>query len=151
MGKSRKHVVQKEKVNAKKIPEIHENPNAYLKNTPTWAFQKCDLEYKKWSIKECPSFFDDIISKLASYEGMTWADIQSANGGKKIGTNNHFEYISEMTREAQKRANEIHLDVDQLFSLRLEGKIRLYGILDRGVFSVLWLDREHEIYPSSKK
>ena len=84
---------------------------------------------------------------------MTWSEIQSASGGKRAGngTNNHFEYIAEMSKEAQKRAKELHLDVDQLFSLRLTGKERLYGILNNGVFYVLWYDAQHEIYPSVKK
>lgn len=150
MGKKDKRVKQREAAENSKIPSISENPNAYLKNTPTWAFHRCDLEYKKWSIKECNSFYDDIISKLASYEGLTWAEIQAASGGKRKGTNNHFEDIAEMTIEAQKRARDLHLDVDQLFSLRLTGEMRLYGIVDRGVFYVLWLDKYHEIYPSSR-
>lgn len=150
MGKKDKKVTQKATVRNSKVPNAIENPDAYLKNTPAWAFHKCDLECEKWSIRECDSFYDDIISKLASYEGLTWAEIQAASGGKKRGTNNHFEYISGMIKEAQKRAKELRLDVDQLFSLRLTGEMRLYGIVDRGVFYALWLDKNHEIYPSSK-
>ncbi len=150
---SKKVVKQKEVVNNVKRPVSVENPEAYLKKRPVWAFKQCDLDNEKWSIKKTDSFFNDILAKLISYEGMTWSEIQAASGGKSAGngTNNHFEYIAEMSKEAQKRAKEIHLDVDQLFSLRLTGKERLYGILNNGVFSVLWYDSEHEIYPSARK
>lgn len=65
---------------------------------------------EKWSIKNNDSFFDNILFKLISYEGMTWGEIQSASGGKSAGngTNNHFEYIVEMSKEAQKRAKELY-------------------------------------------
>jgi len=148
----KKIVKQREKVQNVKKPISVENPEGYLGKHPTWAFKQCDLDSDKWSIKKSDSFYDDILVKLISYEGMTWSEIQSASGGKKAGkgTNNHFEDISEMSKEAQRRARELHLDVDQLFSLRLSGKERLYGILDNGVFSVLWYDAEHEVYPSAK-
>lgn len=38
--------------------------------------------------------------------------------------------------------------VAQLFSLRLTARERLYGILNNGVFYVLWYDPCHEIYES---
>lgn len=153
MAKKDKRVIQKEfSANAKR-PEIAVNPNAYLSKHPVWSFHRCDTEYEKWSIKNTESFCDDILDKLISYEGLTWAEIQAASGGKRKGngTNNHFEYISEMIKEAQKRAETLHLDVDQLFSLRLSGEVRLYGILDDGIFYALWLDQKHEIYPPSKR
>ena len=137
MARADKRVIQKEKAENTKSPNTVEDPNAYLTKNPVWAFQKCDLDYEKWSVKSCNSFYDDIVDKLRSYEGLTWAEIQSASGGKSKGTNNHFEFISDMTREAQKRAEQIHLDVDQLFSLRLTGEMRLYGILELGVFYII--------------
>ncbi len=135
----------------RKKPGTVVNPHAYLSKNPVWAFCRCDFAHEKWSLKNCSSIYDDVIVKLEEYEGMTWGEIQSASGGKKTGTNNHFENISDMIKEAQNRAEEIHLDVDQLFSLRLTGERRLYGILEDGIFSVIWLDNEHEIFPSKKQ
>lgn len=150
---SKKIVKQKETVYGTKKPISIEDPEAYLKKRPAWAFKQCDLEHEKWSIKNNEVFFGNILSKLISYEGMTWGEIQSASGGKSVGngTNNHFLYIANMSKDAQKRARDINLDVDQLFSLRLTAKERLFGILNNGVFSVIWYDSKHEIYPSSKK
>ncbi len=123
-----------------------------MKKHPVWAFGRCDFESSKWALDK-KSFWDNVLEKLISYEGMTWSEIQEASGGKSKGhgTNNHFELIAEMSKEAQKRAYELRLDVDQLFSLRLAGKERLYGILKNGIFNILWYDSNHEIYPVGKK
>ena len=135
----------------KKMPANVENPDGYLKMHPVWAFRQCDTEYERWTITKSDNFLSNIFSKLVSYEGLTWAEIQSASGGKSSGTNNHFEYICEMIPEARKRADSLKLDCDQLFSLRLTGQERLYGILLGGVFNIIWYDANHEIYPSKKK
>lgn len=149
---SHKKVFQKESSgNRKSINTGNISPNAYLAKKPTWKFNKCDLSSTKWSILDVKSFDRDVLSKLIAYEGMTGAEIQSASGGKSSGngTNSHFENICDMSKDAQKRANYLHLDVDSLFSLRLTGTGRLYGIVDEGIFSIIWLDKKHEVYPCS--
>ena len=117
MSSRKKVVKQKETVQNIKRPVNIENPEGYLKKHPVWAFQHCDLEHERWSVKNCRSFYTDILDKLISYERLTWAE-------------------------------ELYLDVDQLFSLRLTARERLYGILNNGVFYVLWYDPCHEIYES---
>ena len=142
-----------ENANTKKTPAARENPDEYLRKNPVWAFSRCDMEHKKWSITN-HDFMNEIFKKLIDYERMTWQDIQSASGGKREGngTNNHFENVSELSKEAQERLIKLKVyDIDQLFSLRLGAKIRLYGILKNGVFYILWYDREHEIYKTKKK
>lgn len=151
MGTHKKVVRQKEQAHNSKIPINIENPDGYLKKHPIWAFQHCDMSHEKWSIKNCAEFYDGIIDKLISFEGQTWGEIQAASGGRSKGTNNHFENISELCKDAQKRINELHMDIDQVFSLRLTGTVRLYGIIEDGVFNVLWYDPKHEIYPSMKR
>jgi hypothetical protein len=142
-----------EKANTKKSPAVRENPEEYIKKPPAWAFSRCDMEHKKWSITNY-DFINEIFKKLVDYERMTWQDIQSASGGKRDGngTNSHFVNVAELSKEARDRLAELKLyDIDQLFSLRLTAKIRLYGILENGVFYILWYDKEHEIYETKKK
>ena len=78
---------------------------------------------------------------------MTWAQILVE--AKK---QNHHVKTYELIKEAQKRLTTLKLDdYDEICSLRLDGTHRLYGILDEdGVFSIIWNDFEHEIYPSKK-
>lgn len=150
-SKKRPHSI--EKANAKKSPSYIENPEEYIRKNPTWAFSRCDMEHEKWSITNY-DFINEIFKKLVDYERMTWQEIQSASGGKRDGngTNSHFVNVAELSKEARDRLTELRLyDIDQLFSLRLGSTIRLYGILENGVFYILWYDKEHEIYKMKKK
>ena len=148
---SKRKIHSNSSFSVKKTPINVESPDGYLKKHPVWAFHFCDTDHERWSINKEHRFTEDIFTKLISFEGMTWAEIQTASGGKASGTNNHFENICEMIPEAQKRAAELKLDCDQLFSLRITGIKRLYGMLIDGVFNIIWFDPEHEIYPSKKK
>ena len=118
-----------------------------LTKHPRWAFARCDKE--KWQVSTCENLYGTIIEKLISIEGMTWQEVQSASGGRKHGTNSHFIPVESLGTEAQKRLISLKLDEeDRLFSLRLDGTKRLWGtISDDGVFSVLWYDPRHEVYP----
>ena len=108
-----------------------------------------DRNYEKWAFSDKEPVYSDIICKLADLEGQTWAEIESASGGKAPGhgSNSHNVPVADLISEAQKRLVKIHKDdIDELFSLRLSSKERIWGILDRGVLQILWYDRNHEIY-----
>jgi hypothetical protein len=130
----------------RKQPESIVETKSYLHKTPKWAFRYCDKE--KWSVgkSDCRRL---IFDKLSPFEGVTWGQIMSASGGKKHGTNSHFVLTGQLSREAQNRLTEIGVSDDQLFSLRLAAKERLWGRLEDGVFYLIWHDPKHEIYPSS--
>mgnify|MGYP001019726695 CR=1 FL=1 len=125
----------------------------YRTMKPSWNLGFLDLSYK-WSFHKVVGdnvLFRDVYSKLCFYETMTWQVILQANGGKSHGSNNHEIPIERLIPEAQKRLEELHLnDIDSLFSLRLTGKQRVWGILDGSVLKLLWLDMNHEICPSIK-
>ena len=130
---------------------IAEDPDSFMTMTPAWAFSICDREHERWSISKCPDIYETIIKKLGAFEGMTWAEIMGQSGGRAHGTNHHFENVGELKKEAQKRLQELRQeDLDQVFSLRLSGKERLYGILNDRVLRIIWYDPNHEIYPMSK-
>lgn len=149
--KGQKKVKQKESVNTSKTPRHTENPEAFLDRNPIWSFKLVDNNYDKWGFIHCENIYNDIIIKLADYEGMTWDEILKATGGKKCGNNNHYEPVSSLTKEAQKRWIDLKLDqYDQIFSLRITGKKRLYGILNDRVFRIVWFDQKHEICPTCK-
>lgn len=65
---------------------------------------------------------------------------------------NHHIKISDLCKSAQDRLAELrYRDIDELFSLHLTSKNRVWGILRQGVLSLLWWDPEHQICPSAKK
>ena len=127
-----------------------ENPDDFLKKTPIWSFKLMDKDHPKWSLKVQKNLYEDIILKLKDYEGLTWAEIMQASGGRSHGTNNHYEPIDELCKEARDRIVNLGIYTDSVFSLRCGGKKRLYGTFDSGVFFIIWFDSEHEIYPVKK-
>jgi len=46
---------------------------------------------------------------------------------------------------------ELGMTDDALYSLRLSGKLRLWGVRDRSVLQLLWYDPEHQVCPSPLK
>lgn len=130
-------------------PVEEKKPRANAQNvrtmSPLWAFRIADLR-GPW----CWSRLDgdtqlEVLRRLGSLETMTWADIVQ-------GTGSHPISLGDLIKPAQERLIEIGQDdVDELFSLRVSGKCRIWGIRDNEVLRVLWCDPEHEVCPSLKK
>lgn len=151
MAKRNKKISQAEKASSRKIPKSIEEPQSFMRNFPVWSFKRLDDGYSKWGLAQSGDLMNNVVLKLKSIEGMTWQDIISASGGRSHGTNNHYEDVSDLIPEAQERWNALHYDdYDKIFSLRLTGTHRLYGILEEGIFYIVWLDQNHEIYPLEK-
>lgn len=149
MAKKTKVAKEAAAVSAEKRPK--DGGSSFFREKPIWSFSHLDCRYSKWGFHHTDALFEEVITKLRDYERMSCSDIMSASGGRNHGTNSHFENVSELIPEAQKRWADLHLEeYDQVFSLRLTGTRRLYGILLDGVFRVVWYDQNHEIYSLTK-
>lgn len=94
-------------------------------------------------------FLSKILPKLKEFERITWREIETITHGAKNKTNNHSIEVEKLCKEAQDRLKELKLDdVDEVYSLRLEGKLRVFGLRELNCLRILWIDREHEICPS---
>ena len=81
---------------------------------------------------------------LKNFETMLWNDI--------LGRNNHAVLVSQISREAQVRLEDLKLDDNEsLISLRLTGTQRIWGIRIGNILQLLWWDPNHEVCPSEKK
>lgn len=99
-----------------------------------------------WHIVD-ESTLDGIRTKLGFFESMTINQIFVE--GRHI---NHSVQRDKLCPEAQKRLKELRLDdIDELHSLHLTGKQRVWGILSENVIALLWWDPEHKICPSPLK
>lgn len=97
-----------------------------------------------WNNIQNDTLWKAILEKLANFETMTWEEI--IRGGS------HPIKVSDLCSNAQKRLREIKQDdIEELFSLRLEGKPRIWGIRNQGILKILWWDPNHEVCPSEKK
>jgi len=164
-GREHKRVKQAEKARPQKQPKINEaliqnkkeskstyNPNSFYNQNPTWSFSKCDFDHEDWGLCSCVDMraMSKILKSLNSWEYQSWNDILTATSGKRNGTRNHAISVGEIIKPAQKRLEELNLYYDELYSLRLTGAERLWGIIEGGVFRVIWYDPNHEICPSQK-
>ena len=95
--------------------------------------------------------FKDIFTSLKNFELSTWGDIEKAthdDGRSK----NHFLKISELSKTAQRRLEELKLDDNEsIFSLRLDNKKRILGFRTLNYMDILWIDLNHEVCLSTKK
>lgn len=126
-------------------------PESILTKKPTWKLGLLDKE-GPWSccvINEAVLLLD-IQEKLASFESMTWGEIEKKRT-KKGSSQNHGISVEKITKEARKRLKELRLDdTDELYSLRIGSTERIWGIRNPDGFSILWWDPDHEIYPVGK-
>ena len=122
-----------------------EYPNSFFDKRPSWKFEYLDRE--EWSATK---YIIEIIPKLTDYERMTWAEIDGTPRSSK-GSKHHFIDVEDIIKEARDRLLELHMHYNQLYSIALTGKRLLWGILEDGVFSIVWYDPEHKICPSLKK
>ena len=135
-----------------KLPSSQVKQNDYKKNKPVWKVRSIDDE-SPWGWKSIgiDNWEGHIFPALQSFETMTWGAIESAPKGRGKGTKHHFIDKERLISVAQERLERMKLDdIEQVFSLRLSGKKRIFGILENNVFKILWFDMEHEICPSSK-
>ncbi len=132
-------------------PARRYDPDSYMNDRPVWRFEKAEVTGSRWSLDRIRDY-DFIITKLISFERMTWREIcrQTHDMGK---SSSHFLSISAMTKEAQQLIEECQYQEYEgsFFSLRLDNKQRLIGILTEGVFYILWYDQNHEVALSNKK
>ncbi len=114
---------------------------------PVWQFHAMDFNGPfSWHPEEKipTSTLLEIHNKLSQFESMTWHEIE---GGK-----HHFSAVSSLSKEAKNRLTFLKQDdIDELFSLRLTGTQRVWGIRVGPVFKILWWDPKHLVYPSTKK
>lgn len=136
----------------KKKPAIIENPRSFYGKTPVWSFSRCDFEHDKWSVFVNQEKLPSLLLRLKTFEGQTWNEILSDTSGRKCNTKNHSIPRTKLTKEAQKRIEEINLDdFDEIYSLSITGQHRLWGVIIDGTFCIVWYDLDHEIYPVSKR
>lgn len=87
-----------------------------------------------------------VVNHLASLETMTWNDILVV--GKK---QNHYCEVSGLSKDARQNIERDWQGADRVLSIRLTNVKRMWGIVEQGVFYLLWWDPDHGISPSTYK
>jgi hypothetical protein len=62
---------------------------------------------------------------------------------------NHCVDVKDIIQPAQARLSELNMDDhEQIYSLRLDGTQRIWGIRQQNYFRLLWFDFGHDLCPS---
>jgi hypothetical protein len=129
----------------RKIPRVPKLFGDGYDESPVWQIESLDLAGPfGWGNVDRNLLLNEILPKFKSFESMKWREI--------LGPNSHGIRIADISREAQRRLEELKiLDIDELVSLRLAGRIRVWGIKIHKTLRVLWWDPEHQVYPVPKR
>ena len=135
----------------KKQTKQKENPDSFIAKKPSWRFTRAFIN-DKWAIDtdNWKIWADRILPKLQSYETQTWQEIMSAPKGRGDGSKNHNIGVQKLCPDAKKLLEDNHYYIDEIFSLRLTGEERIFGILNNGVLDIVWYDNEHQICPVTR-
>ncbi|AWW74573.1 hypothetical protein CD351_09060 [Erythrobacter sp. KY5] len=108
-----------------------------------WRFGQTDKAGPfAWDIQPDQKF-REVMLKLCEFESKNWNEI-TAGGSHPIAT-------EKLCDEAKSRLVEIERDdLDELLSLRLAGKNRVWCIKSGHLLRPLWWDEEHQVYPVEK-
>lgn len=141
-----KKPVRKENPSVKKQPhERNHLPDA--NNRPAWKFSLFDPEgpFGDGHDKlDRSTVVDEILPKLRSFESMTWTQIMQSGS--------HPISCDRLCKEAKDRLEARSLDDnDEVFSLRLSGRNRIFGIRQTDCLQILWWDPDHKVCPSQLK
>jgi hypothetical protein len=114
---------------------------------PVWRFADLDMEAPPGAASLQVSDFRELHSKLGEFETQTCSEIwgQHDNGCKRYEVENAHDNITSRLTSLEKD------DETAVHTLRLTGAFRVYGILRQNIFHLLWIDRDHEMFPSQKK
>ena len=122
----------------KKISDIHSLPIGYC--------PQITEDTKRYF------FIEKLYPKLREYEKLTWDEIERQTYGKEQKSKNHSIAKEKLSKDAIARLDQLKQgDVDELFSLRLEGELRVFGIRELNCLKILWVDINHEVCESHKK
>lgn len=139
----------------RKSVRIASDPSSLDHETVVWRFSIVDLDGSwGWRTAAARRWWANILPKLQNFESMTWAELFSAAGGRRAGNNHHPVKVEKLTKQAKIRLHEIRQDdVSDIFSLRLSGTERIYGIRDGRALKLIWYDEHHgdnarAVYPT---
>ncbi len=143
---SKKQPKQRESPASVKSPKSNVTVGSVGK--PTWRFSIFDIDGPFGTGKHQLSqinLAEVIWPKLRDFESMSWKEIVTM-------TKSHNVETSKLDVAARRKLESLKIDdIEELFSLRLTGKQRIWGILENSTLKILWWDPEHLVCPSILK
>ncbi|MDN5767827.1 MAG: hypothetical protein L0H96_19355 [Humibacillus sp.] len=104
-----------------------------------------------WTWRLEPDDLKDLMQFLSDSSNRTWSELEGDRTGNKVSHKKHHQHpVANICNAARKRfldevGDESH---DMLFRFRYGGTQRLWGLRDRAVFHIVWIDLNHKVYPT---
>ena len=153
---------KKKKIDIKKVPDFKSDkkvvanvPSQLYKKPPNWSFSKCDFVHEEWGVNTNKDSLQKIILRLIDFENQkTWGAILTNTAGRTNNTQSHQIDVYKIAKRAQNRLVKLGLsEYDEIYSLSVGGKYRIWGVMsvESGTFHLIWLDKNHTVYPVGKR
>lgn len=112
---------------------------------PAWRFARVDEDWDRhgWKLATHEDR-KEVYGRLKEIESRTWKWI-------KDNTKSHNVSVDQITGYARRRLRVLkHDDLDEIYSLRISGKKRVWGIRNDNALLILWWDPLHKVCPGTK-
>ncbi|WP_120523025.1 hypothetical protein [Arthrobacter celericrescens] len=117
-----------------------------------WSAQEVDHEHSgEWDWDLSPKETADLLDLLSRTSELTWREVKELtfNASRRSRALHHAQPVGSICEAAQRRLHDIGRgDQEEVFRLRHGNLIRVWGVLEGPVFSILWYDRNHKVCPS---
>lgn len=139
----------------RKIPAIKPGERIVSKEIPPdldgftapigWNFSMMDQS------PQCPwqctfKLLSKFRDRLLAFEGKSFQEIEKESDSSHAWTD-----TSKLNKKFQELLEQKKIDSEALWQLELGGKERLFGVRVLNIFKVIWLDKDHSVYPVKKK
>jgi hypothetical protein len=129
-----------------KQPKVASEPISYNHLKASWRVRHVNMAAPYGWHQLTPVELAVVQEKLSQFETMTWNEIFVV--AKK---QNHDIPVADLRCEKARRwMNRNMPGQPTLWTLRLSGAERVWGIFSEGAYQVLFWDPEHLIYPTSR-
>jgi hypothetical protein len=129
-----------------KLPVIASEPISYNHLKASWRLRSVQtVDPYGWHELELQELLE-LRTKLSSFESMTWNEI-FVEGKKR----NHDIPVAKLKCDNARRWMLRNMpDQPTLWTLRLSGAERVWGVFSGGSYQIVFWDPEHKIYPTEK-
>jgi len=127
-----------------KVPKTSELEKSYQRSSFKWAVESVQLS-GDFGFHNCDheTLFKTIINRLKQFETMNWSEV--------IKTHSHEIDFNDVIPSIQIEIRTLFDDELNLFSMRMAGRPRVWGVRKGAICYILFYDPDHEICPSSLK
>lgn len=130
-----------------KVPTVHSG-HAHTGSTnhlaPAFSFLHFDPS------PECPSTWPQdnmksLFDAMRVASSMTWKQVQATGGHGKNAQGIAFKVVN--PKQAKRNLPENLAEDIDLAEIRITKKARIFGVRSESIFYVIWLDKDHQVFP----